>query len=98
MESYVFAYIVPVYKSFYKCNHFDLLHAYCYHCWAYECRLLKYEPCHKKTSFLPAKTKPQISCAVTAKLCSNCEAGQCLCFRYTGSAISLLPKSEMSRF
>ena len=61
MESYVFAYIVLVYKSFYKCNHFDLLHAYCYLCWAYECRLLKYELHHKKTRFLSMRKQSRRS-------------------------------------
>ena len=61
--------------------------------WSGACfRLL--EPCHKKTSifaFNYAKTKVQISCAVTAQListfvffvdqlCSNCTADQYLCF------------------
>ena len=32
------------------------------------------------------------------QLRSNCEADQCLCFRYTDSTISLLLKSEISSF
>ena len=32
------------------------------------------------------------------QLCSNCTADQRLCFRYTDSTISLLPKSEISSF
>ena len=32
------------------------------------------------------------------QLCSNCTADQGLCFRYTDSAISLLPTSEISSF
>ena len=32
------------------------------------------------------------------QLCSNCEADQCLCFRYTDSTISLLLKSKISSF
>ena len=32
------------------------------------------------------------------QLRSNCEADQRLCFRYTDSTISLLPKSEISSF
>ena len=32
------------------------------------------------------------------QLCSNCTAVQRLCFRYTDSAIHLLPKSEISSF
>ena len=32
------------------------------------------------------------------QLCNNCTADQCLCFRYTDNAISLLPKSNISRF
>ena len=32
------------------------------------------------------------------QLCSNCEADQHLCFRYTDSTISLLLKSEISSF
>ena len=42
--------------------------------------------------FAFAKTKAQISFA------KNCEADQPLCFRYTDSTISLLPKSEVSSF
>ena len=30
------------------------------------------------------------------QLCSNCEADQLLCFRYTDSTIPLLPKFEIS--
>ena len=33
----------------------------------------------------------------TDQLRSNCEADQCLCFRYTDSTISLLSKSKISR-
>ena len=43
------------------------------------------------TCFAYAKTKMQISCAVT--LSGNRAADQCLCFRYVGSTIPLLPKS-----
>ena len=32
------------------------------------------------------------------QLCSNCTADQRLCFRYKGSTITLLPKSEISSF
>ena len=61
--------------------------------------------------FAFAKTKTQISCAVTAQLISafvfaknkdadqlrsNCAADQRLCFHYTDSTIPLLPKSEIS--
>ena len=44
----------------------------------------------EKTCFFAyAKTKAQISCAVTAQLIS-------LCFHYVNSTIHLLPKYEMS--
>ena len=32
------------------------------------------------------------------QLCSNCTTDQRLCFRYSDSKISLLPKSEISSF
>ena len=67
-----------------------------------------FKPRYEKTGFLHmrkhnfayAKTKTQISFAVTAKLISafrgNREADQRLCFRYTNSTIPLLSKSEIS--
>ena len=45
----------------------------------------------RKPAFACAKTKAQISFAVTAKLIM-----QRLCFRYTDNTIPLLPKSEIS--
>ena len=43
--------------------------------------------------------KPQIFAYVKTKAqISYCEADQRLCFRYTDSTISLLPKSEISSF
>ena len=50
----------------------------------------------RKPDFAYAKTKAQISCAVTAQLilCSNCTADQGLCFRYTARTIPLLLKSK----
>ena len=44
----------------------------------------------KKPAFAYAKTKTQISCAVTAD--------QHLCFRYPDSKILQLPKYEISSF
>ena len=48
--------------------------------------------CIKKKKSANAKTKAQISCAVTAQLISD------FCFRYMDSTISLLLKSKMPCF
>ena len=44
--------------------------------------------------------KPTCICETKGadQLCSNCTADQYLCFRYTGSTIPLLLKSEISGF
>ena len=61
-----------------------------------------YEPHHKKTGIAHAKTKTLINFAVTANqlrghnLCGAREAAQRLCFRYIGSTIPLLHKSNIS--
>ena len=49
----------------------------------------------RKPSFAYARTKTQISFAVT-QLSGNREADQRLCFRFIDSPIPLLPKSEIS--
>ena len=51
------------------------------------------EPRHKKPVFAYAKTKAQVSCAVTAQLISAHD-----CFRCTDSAIPYFLKSEISNF
>ena len=48
------------------------------------------EPRHEKTGFLHMLKKD------ADQLCGNHEADQHLCFRYTDSAIPLLPKPEIS--
>ena len=44
---------------------------------------------HEKTSFCIWENKD------IDRLRGNCEADQCLCFRYTDSTIPLLPKSKV---
>ena len=54
-----------------------------------------------KAQFRPAMLSCDSSCCICEnkdadQLCSNCEADQRLCFRYTDSTISHLPKYEIS--
>ena len=51
-----------------------------------------YELLHEKTCFCVCENKD------ADQLCGNHEADQCLCFRYTGSTIPLLLKSQISSF
>ena len=51
----------------------------------------------RKTAFLFAQKKAQISCTVTVQLHSNHAADQRLCFCNVDRTIPLLPKSKISR-
>ena len=53
---------------------------------------LSNEPRHKKADFCLCENKG------ADQLRSNCEADQRLCFHYADSTLSLLIKSEISRF
>ena len=50
------------------------------------------EPPHGKANNLPRRKQRRRSA------CSNCEADQRLCFRYSDSTVPLLPKSKISSF
>ena len=76
-----------------------LLMSYDYSSLQHEEMLFKYSTTSLYMSRVMKKTLPMRKAEKGAdQLRSNCEADQRACFRYSGSTISLLPKSKISSF